>query len=526
MKSRTFMLFAAIIISAVGARAQSISPAASSAQGPSKGATQTSSQPAAKATDVKEEDCGCEATNIPADVAGIANGVTITAKEIADHIKDERDGLQKRVVESRRRELNLQINSRLLEAEARKKGTTPTKLIEQEIVAKVQQPTDEEARAFFEQNKARIPGAFKDFKAQIVSYLNSQRQEAAAKAYADKLRREADVKVLVEKVTAPEKESDRAIVLATVNGEKITSGDVEESLKPLIYDVQLRVYGLMKTELELRINDILLEQEAQKRKITATALVEAELTPNVKKISEQDAAKFYEENKDRIDGDFAMLKDQIIEFLQKNEQRKAERVFAERLRQGAKIEISLKEPEPPILRIATDEQPSKGNTNAPVTIVEFTDFECSTCQQSQPVLEKLAEEYSDKVRLVVKDYPLEKHKNAFKAAEAAEAAREQAKYWEYVALLFANQKELGVEKLKEYATKVGLDRKKFDAELDTSVYAARVQRDMQDGMKAGVSGTPTIFVNGKRVSDTTYANLRAAIEEALKTSARTSSQSH
>jgi protein-disulfide isomerase len=177
--------------------------------------------------------------------------------------------------------------------------------------------------------------------------------------------------------------------------------------------------------------------------------------------------------------------------------------------------MNLKEPEPPALQIATDEQPSKGNANAPVTIVEFTDFECSTCQQSQPVLEKLAQEYSDRVRLVVRDYPLEKHKNAFKAAEAAEAAREQAKYWEYAAVLFANQKELGVEKLKEYASKVGLDRKRFDAELEASKYAPRVQRDMQDGMKAGVSGTPTIFINGKRVGDTTYAVLRAAIEEAL-----------
>jgi protein-disulfide isomerase len=203
--------------------------------------------------------------------------------------------------------------------------------------------------------------------------------------------------------------------------------------------------------------------------------------------------------------------------VQKREQRRAELVFAERLRQEAKIEINLKEPEPPVLKIATDEQPSKGSVNAPVTIVEFTDFECSTCQQSHPVLEKLAAEYSDKVRLVVRDYPLENHKNAFKAAEAAEAAREQAKYWEYVAVLFENQKELGVERLKEYASKVGLDRKKFDAELEGGKYAARVQRDVQDGMKAGVSGIPTVFVNGRRVPDATYAALRAAIEAALRT---------
>ncbi|HZM86619.1 MAG TPA: thioredoxin domain-containing protein [Blastocatellia bacterium] len=520
MKSRVLILFIATMISAAGVRAQSSSPVVPSTQAPSTSAKQTTSPPAAKAPDPKDEDCGCEAKNIPTDVAAIANGVKISAKEIADHIKGERDELQKQVIASRRRELNLQINSRLLEAEAKKKGTTAAKLIEQEIVTKPQEPTEAEARAFFDENKARIPGAFIDFKSQIIDYLKAQRQESAAKAYADKLRAQADVKVLVEKVTAPQKESDRATVLAIVNGEKITSGDVEESLKPLIYDVQMRVYALMKSELELRINDVLLEQEAQKRKMTAKALVDAELTPNVKKIGDQEAAKFYEENKDRIEGELAILRDQIIDYLQKKEQRRAEIVFAERLKQGAKIEINLKEPEPLILKIATDEQPSKGSANAPVTIVEFTDFECPTCQQSHPVLEKLAQEYSDKVRLVVRDYPLEKHKNAFKAAEAAEAAREQGKYWEYAAVLFENQKELGVEKLKEYASKVGLDRKKFDAELASSKYTARVQRDMQDGMKAGVSATPTIFINGRRVSNRDYAALRAAIEEALSSAVK------
>lgn len=519
MKPSMFMLFIAIIVGPLVANAQSGSPAAppavSNVQQQTKAEKPPASQQSAKTVEKKDEDCGCEAKNTPPNVAAIANGVTITTKEIDDQIGSEKAGLQKQIVEARRRELNLQINSRLLEAEARRKGTTATRLLEQEVVDKVKQPTDVEVQAFYTENKTRIPGPFKEFKQQIVDYLKAQRHEASAKTFADKLRAAADVKVLVEKPLVPANESDRATVLATINGEKITSGDLEDSLNPLIYDVQRRVYALRKTELDVRINDILLEQEAQKRKVTVKALVDAELTPNVKKVSEQDARRFYDENKDRIDGDFDQLKDQLIEHVQKKEQRRAELMFAERLRQGAKIEVNLKEPESPVLKIATDEQPSKGNANAVVTIVEFTDFECSTCQQSQPVLERLAEEYSDKVRLVVRDFPLEKHKNAFKAAEAAEAAREQARYWEYVAVLFANQKELGVERLKEYASKVGLDRKRFDAELEAGKYATRVQRDMQDGMKAGVSRTPTIFINGKRVADTTYAALRAAIEEAL-----------
>jgi len=121
---------------------------------------------------------------------------------------------------------------------------------------------------------------------------------------------------------------------------------------------------------------------------------------------------------------------------------------------------------------------------------------------------------------VVTDYPLKQHKNAFKAAEAAEAARDQGKYWEYIALLFQNQKALEDDKLKEFASKAGLDRKKFDAELDAGIHAEKVQRDMQDAVRAGVKGTPTIFVNGRLVTDRTYEGLKSAIEEALKETAK------
>lgn len=519
MKPRLLVLIITMIIGASVTNAQSSSPASPSQSAQTGATKQAASEQIPKPAAKKVEDCGCEAPNTPADVAAIVNGVKITTKEIDDQVKDEKSGLQKQVVDARRRELNLQINSRLLEAEAKRRGTTASNVLEQEIVAAVKEPTDAETQAFYEENKSRIPGPFKDFKQQIVDYTRAQRQEAAAKKFADKLRSAADVKVLAETVNPPQSESDRAKVLATVNGENITSGDVEDALKPLIYDVQLRVHGLRKAELALKINDLLLEQEAQKRKITPKALVDAELTPNVKKVSEAEAKKFFEDNKDQIEGEFEMLKDQIVDHLQKKEQRRAEVIFADRLRQGATIEMNLKEPESPVFHIATDDQPSRGKAGAPVTIVEFTDFECSTCQQSQPVLDKLAQDFPDKIRLVVRDYPLEKHKNAFKAAEAAEAAREQGKYWDYSTVLFENQKELGVEKLKEYASKIGLDRVKFDAELDAGKYAAKVQRDMQEGMRAGVSGTPAIFINGRRVSDRSYTGLRSAVEEALKTPA-------
>jgi protein-disulfide isomerase len=224
-------------------------------------------------------------------------------------------------------------------------------------------------------------------------------------------------------------------------------------------------------------------------------------------VSEADAQKFYEENKARISGEYAQLKPQIIQYLQQQEARRAESLFAEQLRKAAAVQVFLNQPEAPTYAIAVDDQPTKGNQAAPVTIVEFTDFQCPSCAKSQPVLEAVAAEFGDKVKLVVRDFPLEQHAFAFKAAEAAEAAREQGKYWEYIALLFLNQSALEVAKLKEYATQVGLDRQKFDAALDSDKFADKVRR---------VNSTPTVFVNGRRVKERSRESLKAAVEAALK----------
>src|ERR1044072_358492 len=321
MKRRMLMLFIAMIISAfvTGTRAAMID---------------------SRQEQKQTEDCGLEVKKTPTDVVATVNGVKITIKDVEDPIKDEIANLQNQVVRARSRELGLHINSRLLTIEDEKKGTTPTKLIEQEVLAKTKEPTEAEAQAYYDQNRGGIQGNFKDLKQKIIDYLRMQRQGEEAQRFADKLKAAADVKVFEATATAPAKESDHAKVLAKINGVNITSGDVEDALKPLIYDIQQQVYGLKKMEMEVRINDMLLEQEAQKRKMTARALIEAEVTPKIKKVSEVEAKKFYDENRESINGDFAQLKDQIIDYLQKKEQQKAEHVFAEQLRRVARIEIN------------------------------------------------------------------------------------------------------------------------------------------------------------------------------------------
>jgi len=460
--------------------------------------------------------CACEASPLP-DVLATVNGVQITRQDISPAVQKRVADLQQQVVEARRRELALQINSALLEAEAKKRGTTAVKLLEAEVIARAQEPSEADAQKFYDENKERINAEFKTVKDDVLAYLRDMRRRDQAAKFSDTLRAAAQLKRLAAEATPPSTAADLARVLATVNGRNITSANVEDALLPLVFGVQEQVYKLRTQEVDLKVNDLLLNQEAQKRGVTARALLDAEVVSKIPAVTEADAQKFYDENKERINGDFAQTKEQLTQYLREVAERKTLTDFAARMRAAAQVRTFLSAPTAPVYKIATEGQPSKGNPAASVTVVEFTDFQCPSCAAAQPVLERIAAEYADRVHVVVRDYPLSQHADAQKAAEAAEAAREQGKYWEYATLLYQNQSALAADKLKEYASRVGLDRTKFDAALDSGSFADSVRRDVHDGERAGVAGTPTVFVNGVRVERATYDTLKAAIDAALKT---------
>jgi protein-disulfide isomerase len=503
------------LVAAAAATAQTAPP-------PNEGAASATPKPLAAshaaAGDDKKEDCGCEFEE-PADAFAVVNGVPVTRKEIDDRLAADIAGLQRQVIEARKHELDLQINSRLLDAEAQRRGTSALKLVKDEVMAKAAEPTEPEARAFYEQNKSRIKAEFDVVRPDIMNYLRAERQRASAQALAERLRAAARIRLFVAEATPPASAAERARVFATVNDQPITSGDVEEALRPLIFSVQEQVYALRRRDTELRVNDLLLEAEAKRRGLTGKALLDAEIERRVKPATEKEAEEFYNQNKERISGDFAQVKEQVLQYLKERAESEAVAAYAAELRRAAQIKLLLNAPQPPTYSIATDDQPAKGSQSAAVTVVEFTDYQCPACAQAQPVVERLMREYGDRVRLVVRDFPLERHPDSYKAAQAAEAARAQGKYWEYTALLMQHQSALDAAHLKEYATQLGLDRQKFAAALDAGQYAEQVQRDVQDGNSYGVGGTPTFFVNGRRLSENTYEALKAATEAALQDAA-------
>jgi protein-disulfide isomerase len=176
--------------------------------------------------------------------------------------------------------------------------------------------------------------------------------------------------------------------------------------------------------------------------------------------------------------------------------------------------------EPPRFDVGIGTSPAKGPATAPVTIVEFADFECPYCGRVLPIVQQVLETYGDKVRLAFRDYPLPNHTKAPKASEAAACAAEQGQFWEMYEKLFASAPRLDEIDLKRYAIDLGLDSATFYECLDSGKTAAQVQANVQAGQELGISGTPAFFINGRLVGGAQpFERFQEVIDEELKRAA-------
>jgi len=160
--------------------------------------------------------------------------------------------------------------------------------------------------------------------------------------------------------------------------------------------------------------------------------------------------------------------------------------------------------------------PFRGTADAPVIIALFTDFQCPYCARILPLLNQVLEKYQGKVKLVFQNFPLSTHQFARKAASAALAAGKQGKFWELHDRLFQNYNRLNDQVVQEQAKELGLDLQKFDKDMADPQIMQVINQDMQDGAKAGVRGTPTLFVNGSLLRNTNLEGFQAAIDKELE----------
>jgi protein-disulfide isomerase len=309
-------------------------------------------------------------------------------------------------------------------------------------------------------------------------------------------------------------EGGSAEVLAVVNGKTVTRADVEknaeEQFKALEREYQQNKHQLTENTLEQAVRERLLEAEAASRGISREQLLtEIKAAP----VTDADVDAFYEQNKDRIPRPKADVAPQIKQYLEQQSQQRAQEDFYSKLQDKYSVEYKL---EPIRVEVAAD-GPSKGPENAPVTIVEFSDFQCPFCSRVNPTLAQVREKYGDKVRIVFRQYPLSFHQQAQKAAEASLCAHEQGKFWEMHDTMFANQQALGVEQLKAHAAQLGLNAEAFNSCLDSGKYAEKVAADFKEGSAAGVTGTPAMFVNGRFISGAVpFEQIAQVIDDELR----------
>ena len=445
----------------------------------------------------------------------VVNGQTLTRADFQPALRQELESVEDKIGEARRSILDLQINTTLLQLEAKRRGITSSRLYEMEVARRIPVPTPAQIKKFIDENRGQFEGIDPAVATpQVEAYLHDEFESRLADDLVRRLRKTIPV-VMGLDVNTPNLSAEA--VVATIGGQPLKAGFLSERLKPIAYKMRLDAYEIEKRQADQLVDDLLLLAEANRRQIGPEEIIRTEISEKVRTPTEAEVVKFYSENKARISGELNTVRNQLTSYLQGEEKQRLEKELSDRLRKNADIRWLIAEPPQPVQLISVDDDPAQGDANAPVTIVEFTDFQCPACAAMQPVLEEVLRSSGNKVRFVVRDFPLAQHQNARKAAEAANAANAQGKFFEYISLLFKRQNTLDVPSLKKYAAELGLNQARFDAALDGGAYAAEVKHDIEDGEIYGISSTPTIFVNGVMLRTLSAEALREAIDRAAAT---------
>jgi len=288
--------------------------------------------------------------------------------------------------------------------------------------------------------------------------------------------------------------------LATVDGQVITGAQLDPELQAALRDARnemlQRQMHLTWVGVDEQIDVRLIEAEAQRQGLSPEAFRKQEITDRLPPLSDETVQRFYDENAAAISVPFDVAKEHIRRELLSGEERRLEKELSERLRQGAKIQYTLPVPDLPRFEIDTTHSVAKGSSEARVTVVEFSDFECPYCAEARKVLDQLLAAYPDDVRIVYRDFPLSQHPRAQAAAEAGKCAQEQGKFWPLHDLMYDNPRALSDDDLRAYAGKVELNLEAFEACLASDRPARGVALDEAAARALGVGGTPALFING------------------------------
>ena len=299
-------------------------------------------------------------------------------------------------------------------------------------------------------------------------------------------------------------------VVATVGTRSITLAEVEQAVALPLYQTEEQRAKLLNESIQHLIEEKLLAAEAARVGLTVPELIaKASESETVAKLA--DLSGPVRQAKQPFQMETLSPSFQTSEDMSRIRQ-----ALLVQLRRNTKIHVSLLRPELPVLNVSADDDPWIGTADAPVTIIEFSDFECPYCKRSVPILKELLAKYPGQLKLVYRDFPGQNHQQARSAAEAAQCAAEQGRFWEYHDALFTRKSPATGWNFLSIAEDLDLHPVTFAACLQEYRYREEVLKDVRDGLKLGVTSTPTFFINGRPlVGARPLADFQAVIDTLL-----------
>lgn len=301
--------------------------------------------------------------------------------------------------------------------------------------------------------------------------------------------------------------------VATIGNVVVSEEELAEAVGTKLTRLLTDVYTLRRTVLDDLISNKLLEAEAKRRGMTVEELMKVEVAEKITQPDMAEIERLYEGVSERFGG---MPKEQAVEEISKSTRdkrilaRKAE--YIRELHDAAGVRVNLQPP-----RVAVKaEGPSRGNATAPVTIIEFSDFECQFCGRAVETLKKIEDNYGDKVRIVFRDFPLAFHRTAKRAAEAGHCANEYGKFWEMHDKLFSKGGPVSDGEINRFAVQIGLDQQRFQECMSSGRFKEAWKPALEEAQRLGVQSTPTFFINGRLiVGAASYEAFSRIIDEEL-----------
>ena len=306
-------------------------------------------------------------------------------------------------------------------------------------------------------------------------------------------------------------------VIATVGPHPITEAEVESRIKTQLAVMESQIYALKRKAIQSIADDYVLRQAARQAHQRVAEYMKRQ--GGASAVSDEDARKYYDQHKAQYHQPYEQVRASILETILSQREEERRQTILARLRSRDPLKVMI---DPPRVELNAAGHPERGPSDAPVTIVEFADFQCPFCARVMPTLNGLRGKYRDKLKIVFFDFPLSFHAHAMDAAKAARCAGDQHKFWEYHDALFADQSKLAPADLKATAAKLGLDGAKFAACLEHGGHQDAIERDAAQGRQVGVTGTPSFLIDGRPITGAQpQSEFEGAIDDELSRPAHT-----